>query len=80
MYAPVDKASYWEDKYNTNQTGWDTSSENPVFSEFLFNSEFVKPGKILIAGCGNGYDAVAAAKNGYNVTAVDFSSAAINCA
>jgi methyl halide transferase len=80
MYAPIDKPAYWEEKYIANQTYWDTKSAHPVFKE-LFNSPgFLKPGKIFIVGCGKGYDAVIAALNGFDVTAVDFSSTAIGFA
>jgi len=80
MYASVDKPAYWEERYKTNQTNWDTKSINPVFAELLDNLKIVKPGKMLVAGCGKGYDAVLAAEKGYEVTAVDFSSTAIDYA
>ncbi len=80
MYAHVDSPAYWEERYSTNETNWDTKEANPVFARLVQNSEFVKPGKILIVGCGKGYDAVKAAQNGYEVTAVDFSSVALNYA
>jgi SAM-dependent methyltransferase len=80
MYAPVDKSAFWNEKYNNNQTGWDTKNAHPVFTELLDNSDFLKLGKILIVGCGKGYDAVIAAQKGYEVTAIDFSTLAINFA
>ncbi len=52
----------------------------PVFENLIDSGEFMKPGKILIAGCGKGYDAVLAAKKGYEVYAVDFSIEAIKLA
>ena len=80
MYAPVDKPAFWENKYKTDQANWDTKSYNPVFAELLDNYELIKTGKILIAGCGKGYDAIIAAQKKYKVTAIDFSSTAINYA
>ncbi len=80
MYASVDKPAFWEEKYKTNQTNWDTKNANPVFTELLDDSEIIKPGKLLIVGCGKGYDAVIAAEKGYKVTAIDFSSTAIDYA
>jgi SAM-dependent methyltransferase len=80
MYASVDKPAFWEEKYKANQTNWDTKIANPVFKELLDNSEIIKPGKMLIVGCGRGYDAILAAEKGYQVTAIDFSSIAINYA
>ena len=67
---------YWDEKYNSNNTGWDIKSSNPVFVDLLKENKLIKPSKILITGSGKGYDAVAAAKENYDVTAVDFSKKA----
>lgn len=80
MYVPVDKPTFWDEKYKLSETGWDTKNANPVFAELLGNSSFLKPCKILIVGSGKGYDAVLAAQKGYSVTALDFSSLAIEYA
>ena len=80
MVTPVDKPAYREKEYNTNQTSRDTMNANPVFAELLNNYDFLKPGQILIVGCGKGNDTIIAAQKGYEVTALDFSSAAINYA
>ena len=72
-----DSASFWDEKYRNNEAEWDMRTSTPVFENLLDSGEFMKPGKILIAGCGKGYDAVLAAKKGYDVYAVDFSVEAI---
>ena len=78
MFTILDKASYWDEKYINNQITWDLKGHNPVFEDLIKNAEFIRPGKILITGCGKGYDAVLAAKYGFEVTAVDFSCHAID--
>ena len=80
MFTILDKASYWDEKYINNQITWDLKGYNPVFKELISASKFISPGKILLTGCGKGYDAVLAAEYGYEVTAVDFSSHAIDFA
>jgi methyl halide transferase len=80
MYASVDKPSFWEERYRKNQTNWDTKSANPVFAKLIDDNNFTNKGKILIVGCGKGYDAVLAAEKGYDVTAIDFSLTAIEYA
>ena len=80
MYASVDKPSFWEERYKKNQTNWDTKSANPVFAELIDDNNFTNKGKILIVGCGKGYDAVLAAEKGYDVTAIDFSLTAVEYA
>lgn len=79
MQSP-DSASFWDDKYINNEAHWDMRTPTPVFDDLLEAGEFMKPGKILIAGCGKGHDAVLAAKKGYDVYAVDFSIEAIKLA
>ncbi len=76
----VDKAYFWDNLYKNNESGWDLKSANPVFVEILKGNKILNKGKLLIPGCGKGYDALAAAESGYEVTAVDFSSEAINFA
>ena len=73
-------ASFWDDKYINNEAHWDMRTPTPVFESLMDSGEFMHPGKILIAGCGKGYDAVLAAKKGYDVYAVDFSIEAIKLA
>ncbi len=80
MFTILDKASYWDDKYINNKITWDLKGCNPVFEDIIKKTEFIFPGKILITGCGKGYDAVLAAKYGFDVTAVDFSVHAIEFA
>jgi SAM-dependent methyltransferase len=80
MYDIVDKPAFWEEKYKSNQSYWDMKTANPVFTELLDSSDIIKPGKMLVTGCGKGYDAVLAAKKMFDVTAIDFSSVAIDYA
>jgi len=69
----LDNPKYWNEKYTSNNTGWDIKSSNPVFVDLLNKGKFIKPCKLLITGSGKGYDAIEAAKLNYKVTAVDFS-------
>ena len=70
----INKSSFWEDRYEKGEIGWDLGSETPVFSAL---SETLKPGSVCILGCGNGYDAISFSKKGFNVTAVDFAETPI---
>lgn len=76
----ANSASFWDNMYLNNQAAWDMKSSTPLFEDLLNAGRYLNPGKILIAGCGKGYDAVLAAKKGYDVYAVDFSSEAIKFA
>ncbi len=78
MFSILDTPTYWDELYLNKTTGWDLKKPNPVWVELIDKQEFIKPGKLLITGCGYGYDAVYAAKSGFNVTAVDFSKYVIS--
>lgn len=77
MSAEIDFPEYWDERYHKNEANWDLKSANPVFVEILKSKSFIDPGKLLIPGCGKGFDAIEAAKSGFEVTALDFSSEAI---
>jgi methyl halide transferase len=76
----ANSASFWNDMYLNDQTTWDMHSPTPVFEDVLDDQQFKATGKMLIAGCGMGYDAVLAAKKGHNVYAVDFAPEAVKSA
>tara|TARA_Y100001936_G_C15859875_1_gene551894 strand:+ start:242 stop:853 length:612 start_codon:yes stop_codon:yes gene_type:complete len=65
---------FWEDLYLEDNTGWDLKGPTPIFTEL---SKQLPKGDLCIIGCGRGYDAVTFAKEGFNVTAVDFAPSAI---
>ena len=70
----VNDLEYWENIYLSNDTGWDLGAATPYLEKI---SDEIKKGKVIILGCGRGYDAVMLAKKGFEVTAVDFSPSAI---
>lgn len=80
MQSALNSPSYWDARYKSNEANWDTGSANPVFIQLLQKKELIVPCKLLVVGCGKGFDAIAAAKEGYDVTALDFSSEAIKSA
>ncbi|HXG37313.1 MAG TPA: methyltransferase domain-containing protein [Bacteroidota bacterium] len=75
----VNTPHFWEELYRSGQTGWDMGRPAPAFVALLESGRF-KPGTTLVLGCGKGYDAVLFARYGFDVTAIDFSPTAIECA
>jgi Thiopurine S-methyltransferase (TPMT). len=57
--ANVNDFKFWEDIYLNNDTGWDLGGPTPVFIEI---SKQITPVKLIILGCGRGYDAIMLAK------------------
>ena len=67
--------NFWEDIYKKNDIGWDLNGPTPIFEKI---ANKLKPGKVIILGCGRGHDAIIFAKLNFEVTAVDFAPSAIN--
>lgn len=76
----VNKSDFWEELYRNNTVAWDLRTPTPAFIDLLNSEYFLNKNKMLVVGCGYGYDAIEAAKKGFNVTALDFSETAIEFA
>ncbi len=70
-------SDYWNTLYLTGDTGWDKGAPSPPIVRLL-REGVVKPGAhIAVVGCGRGYEAIEAARQGYRVTAIDFAPEAV---
>jgi ubiquinone/menaquinone biosynthesis C-methylase UbiE len=69
---------YFRDAYSTGLHGWSVEAPSPFALEFLNRLAPLAPsGKLLDVGCGEGRHAIAAAKLGFKVTAVDYEPLAL---
>lgn len=68
---------YWDDRYNEKNDIWSLNKPNPVLVQAFEEKMILPPAGILVAGAGKGEDPVFLAKNGFSVTAIDFSSKAV---
>ena len=76
MSDDVNSATFWEESYRSGRTGWDLGMPTPVFRRLADSGKF-PPGKMLVICAGRGYDARMFARNGFDVTAVDFAEQAV---
>ncbi len=67
----VNSPEFWQEIYEGGRAGWDLSGPTPVFQQLLREEQFA-PGKMIVLGAGRGYDARFFARQGFDVTAVDF--------
>ena len=78
---PVVKAQDWNERYRIGNHPWDMGHPHPLLVERLeADPELGIPsgiGSVLVPGCGRGWDAVALARAGWDVVAVDVASRAV---
>jgi len=70
-----DHPEFWSSRYISGKTPWDLGDSPPSLERFLKRTR--TPGKVLIPGCGSGYEVSAFHRAGFDVTALDFSPAAV---
>jgi SAM-dependent methyltransferase len=68
------KPDFWNTRYTAGRTPWDLGGAPSTLRSFLAGT---KPGRVLIPGCGSGYEVQAFHDAGFEVTAIDFSAAAL---
>jgi Thiopurine S-methyltransferase (TPMT) len=77
MEKDVDSTNpdFWTIRYAARKTPWDFGGVPAALKLFLASSS--GPCRVLIPGCGSGYEVQAFDAAGYDVTAIDFSPAAL---
>lgn len=73
----VSESEYWDRMYKSGRAPWDLGGPPPSLTTYLESPYTVPAGKVIVLGCGTGHDCMAFANRGFQVTGVDFSSAAI---
>ncbi|SEP07215.1 methyltransferase domain-containing protein [Aquisalimonas asiatica] len=66
----TDQANYWHQRWLEGKTGWDRGDASPALRRWL-DAGHMTPGRILVPGCGNGYEVDLLAAHGFSVTALD---------
>lgn len=66
---------FWNKRYAEGKTPWDLHGIPKALSDFLMKTP--PSGRVLIPGCGSGYDIKAFALAGWDVLGIDFSPIAV---
>lgn len=77
MHDAALQPAFWDQRYAADRTPWDFGGVPAALREFLATSPGHGGGRVLIPGCGTGYEIEAFARAGYAVTAIDFSAPAV---
>ena len=67
---------FWQQRFAEGNTPWDRGAANPQLDAWLAAGA-LKPCRILVPGCGSGYEVATLAKAGFDVTGLDYAPVAI---
>lgn len=73
----VSDAGFWEARYLSAQTGWERGRCAPPIVRMLREAVVAKGAHVAVLGSGRGHEALEAAAQGYEATAIDFAEPAI---
>jgi SAM-dependent methyltransferase len=67
---------FWEERFAAGNTPWDRGASSPQLATWLAAGA-LKPCRILVPGCGAGYEVAELAMAGFEVTGLDYADEAI---
>jgi len=67
----------WEEMYQQQKTGWDRG-ESSANLLYWIDYKLIEPCRILVPGCGNGYEVITLVEKGFEVVAIDIASTPIS--
>ena len=70
------RTQFWVKRWETGKLPWDLGHVPPNLVSFLTRNAVSRP-RVLIPGCGTGYEVKAFHEAGFDVTAIDFSGPAV---
>lgn len=76
MPIPEHIVEFWDQRYLNGNTPWDRGEVSPALNHWLIGEES-KRGRILIPGCGRGYEVIELARRGFEVVGIDAAPAAV---
>ncbi len=76
----ADTPTFWDLRYEAAFTPWSQALIPQCWQRFLNARSDATSTRILVPGCGEGFEVEDLVQRGYNTTAIDFSQAAINTA
>lgn len=78
MAQDSSKPDFWDTRFRQNATPWDAGRVPAALQRFV--ARHAGRGRVLVPGCGTGYEVRELAHAGFDVTAIDFSVAALEAA
>jgi SAM-dependent methyltransferase len=67
---------FWQARFESGATPWDRGATSPQLGRWIASGELA-PCRILVPGCGSGYEVAELAAAGFRVTGLDYAPAAV---
>ena len=71
---------FWQNRFESRQTPWDRGAPGPQVAAWLADGTLQPGQRVLVPGCGTGWDVVALARAGLQATGLDYTPAAVEIA
>jgi methyl halide transferase len=68
---------FWQQRFAQKQTPWDRGAPGPQLTRWIDQGVIARGQRIAVPGCGSGHDALALARAGCEVSAIDYADAAV---
>ncbi len=81
MNEPVRPAGptqgFWQERFESRRTPWDRGAVNPALAPLIAQGVLRAGARVLVPGCGAGYEVERLAASGFSAIAVDYAPAAV---
>ena len=68
---------FWQERFASGTIPWDRGAPNPQLAQWLADNTLAPGSRVIVPGCGQGWEVAALAGAGMAVTGIDFSSGAL---
>lgn len=67
---------FWQERFEKKETGWDRGAVSPQLIAW-FDAGVLTPCRVAVPGCGSGWEVAELVRRGFDVVAIDYTTAAI---
>lgn len=67
---------FWQQRFENKETAWDRGGPSPQLLVWLASGE-LQPCRIVVPGCGSGWEVAELASRGFEVIGIDYTAAAV---
>ncbi len=69
--------AFWQQRFESQRTPWDRGAVNPALAPLVASGLLASGARVLVPGCGAGYEVEQLAASGLRPVGVDYAPAAV---